>query len=287
MAKPFVKWVGGKRQLLPQLFENLPFPLERLKELNYIEPFVGGGALFFALEEKGLKSSNAILNDFNPELFNLYIQVQNHPHLLFERLSSPDFIHSLDSFNKIRAWDRDSDFLSKYSDIDRAARFVFLNRTAFNGLWRVNKNQQFNTPFGRYKSFNIPSLEQLLSAQNALNGTQIFNMDFEDICKMADENSFVYLDPPYIPVSASSSFTNYTNLGFDLDMQKRLVSACKELTEKGVMWMLSNSYTSMSLDLFGSIPNSKHKIIKASRQINADKSKRGKIDEYLFLGGLS
>lgn len=281
MAKPFIKWVGGKRQLLPELLNKMPVSQQELSQLNYVEPFMGGGALFFALQSIGLNASKTILNDFNPELVNLYIQVQKNAEALHNRLQGEDFINEKEAFLKVRGWDRDEQGLMGRTELDRAARFIYLNRTAFNGLWRVNQKQQFNTPFGRYAQFSPPSLEALCEAQAALVGVEILLGDFEKACENAGPSTLVYFDPPYVPVSETSYFTGYTSGGFDLLMQERLAALCNDLTARGAKWMLSNSNTPLTQELFGALKGAQIHLVRANRNVNADKSGRGKVEEIL------
>ena len=280
MAKPFVKWVGGKRQLMPSILSHLPggaLPWTG----TYFEPFMGGGAVFFEMQQRGW-IRQAKLNDFNEELVNLYLMVQKHPQALFQTLQDPCFANDAQSHQRVRAWDQDHAWPSSKTSLERAARFLFLNRTSFNGLWRVNKKNQFNVPFGRYKEPGYPSLEQLLEASVALKHVDFSQGDFEVLCQQAQAGDFVYFDPPYIPLSASSSFTAYTNQGSAADdLQARLARVCDELTQKGVKWMLSNSSAPASISLFGSCQNAHVHKVHASRSINSKAKGRGKIEEIL------
>ena len=283
MAKPFVKWVGGKRQLLPALLEHLPLPLSDLSGgARYFEPFTGGGALFFALEEAGL--TRAVLNDANPELVNLYRTIQAHPEELADRLEDPIFANDRPAFETVRAWDREGEGLVERSDIDRAARFIYLNRTAFNGLWRVNRKGQFNVPFGRYANPGFPSREAFLEASRALAKAEVREGDFEAACQDAQAGDLVYFDPPYAPVSMTANFVGYTQGGFDDTMQRRLAAVCEALNKKGVAWMLSNSDTPYTREVFGSIPGAVVHTVQAGRSINRDKTGRGKVNEILAVG---
>ncbi len=283
MAKPFLKWVGGKRQLMPALLQHLPVDLPEFcaGQGTFFEPFIGGGALFFALQEQGV--SRAVINDFNPELVNLYQVVQQDAAALSARLEDPLFANDLNAFLAVRAWDKQDDWAARTA-LDRAARFVYLNRTAFNGLWRVNSKGQFNVPFGRYNNPGIPSLDTLQQAQQALTGVSILNGDFEVACSTAKAGDLVYFDPPYAPVSATSSFVGYTLKGFDDGMQKRLAGVCEGLTQRGVGWMLSNSDTPYTQEVFGSLSGARLEIVQAGRSINRDAGGRGKVNEILVVG---
>lgn len=285
MAKPFVKWVGGKRKLVPDLLKNLPVSAASLAsgQCRYFEPFVGGGALFFALHEQGLKK--AFLNDFNPELTNLYKVIQENAAGLSEHLASGLFENTPEAFAAIRAWDRKENW-SQRSALDRAARFIYLNRTAFNGLWRVNSKGFFNTPYGRYKNPGIPSLELLSQAQEALAIATLTTGDFEASLDPARAGDFVYFDPPYAPVSATANFVGYTDKGFDDVMQQRLANVCRNLTRRGVAWMLSNSDTPYTRKVFGEIEGACVKTVQAARAINRDGAGRGKVNEVLVIGSV-
>lgn len=283
MAKPFVKWVGGKRKLVPDLLSNLPVSASSLAsgQCRYFEPFLGGGALFFALQEMGL--GKAFLNDFNPELTNLYRVVQQDAPALARHLESDTFANTPEAFAAIRAWDRQDDW-PKRSDLDRAARFIYLNRTAFNGLWRVNRKGHFNTPFGRYKNPGIPSLEVLTQAQQALSIATLTTGDFQDSLAPARAGDFVYFDPPYAPVSATANFVGYTGQGFDDAMQRRLADTCRDLTRRQIAWMLSNSDTPYTREVFGEIEGAQVITVQAPRAINRDAAGRGKVNEVLVVG---
>lgn len=283
MAKPIVKWVGGKRQLLPELLNHLPVSPSALRSgrSRYFEAFVGGGALFFALQEQGL--AHAVLNDFNPELTNLYRVVQSDASKLSDRLESSDFENTPENFERVRGWDRQGDWPQR-SVLDRAARFVFLNRTAFNGLWRVNSKGYFNTPYGRYAKPGIPSRQILLDAQAALSVATILTGDFEAALESTEPGDFVYFDPPYAPVSATANFVGYTQKGFDDGMQRRLADVCQALTDRGVAWMLSNSDVPYTRQVFGQIADVTVHTVQAARAINRDGAGRGKVSELLVIG---
>ena len=265
MARPIIKWVGGKRQLLEELLENLPKKYNR-----YFEPFIGGGALFFEIEPKG-----GVINDFNEELINVYQMVKNHPYELIEDLKKHK--NERDYYYQIRALDRSPEF-HKLSNIQKASRFIYLNKTAYNGLYRVNKKGQFNVPFGRYKNPCIVDEEAILQASKLLQKTTILCGDFENIKELVKPGDFVYLDPPYVPLSATSSFTAYTHQGFDEKMQHRLKQFCDYLDSIGAYFMLSNSYTKFVLDLY-----KEYTIltVQANRALNCKADGRGKINEVM------
>ena len=262
---PIVKWVGGKRQLMFELLKNMPKNYNR-----YFEPFIGGGALFFELLPE-----NAYISDMNEELINLYTIVRDNVYELIEDLSRHEV--SKEYFLKIRNIDRTEKY-AELSDIERASRFIYLNRTCFNGMYRVNSKGEFNVPFGHYKNPRIIDENNLLNSSVLLKNTEIRHADFSEILKKVKKGDFVYLDPPYVPLSETSSFTLYTKDGFDIDMQFKLRDVCNELDSLGVKFMLSNSDTKLVNDLYA---NYEIKKVFASRQINANADGRGKITEVL------
>lgn len=280
LVKPFVKWVGGKRQLLPEI-------LPRLREMvapsgtwsgRYFEPFLGGGAVFFALSDD--PGFCAVLNDYNAELVSLYRQVQSDPLALADRLEHAEFANTPEAHAAVKAWDRDPNWALR-PPLDKAARFVYLNRTSFNGLYRVNQRGHFNAPFGKYKNPGFPSRERLLAASEALSRAEIRQGDFEAAVADARPGDVVYFDPPYIPVSASSSFVGYTHKGFDAGMQERLAALCDQLTERGVAWMVSNADVPLAHDLYGRQPGARVHRVLANRALNCKPDGRGKVGEIV------
>lgn len=266
MCKPPIKWVGGKRQLLTQLSPLLPKSYN-----NYFEPFFGGGALFFSLKPK-----NANIYDSNPELINLYKVIKTKPTKLIELLSN--HVNEHDYFYAIRALDRDEVAFKSLSDVERASRFMYLNKTAYNGLWRVNSKGQNNVPFGRYVNPMIVDVENILSCSKALKTTKIHCSDFTAITNTISKDDFVYFDPPYHPVNLSSNFTSYTKSGFDEGMQQKLKELCDYVHKIGGKFMLSNSYTPFIQDLYKDYLQTD---VQASRAINCKASGRGKIKELV------
>ena len=262
---PIVKWVGGKRQLMFELQKNMPKKYNR-----YFEPFIGGGALFFELQPE-----NAYISDMNEELINLYSVVRNNVYELINDLSKHEV--SKEYFLEIRNIDRTEKY-AELSSIERASRFIYLNRTCFNGMYRVNSQGQFNVPFGHYKKPRIIDENNLLNCSELLRKTEIKCADFSDILDKVQKGDFVYFDPPYVPLNETSSFTSYTKDGFDLDMQFKLREVCDELNSMDVMFMLSNSDTRLVNELYS---NYEIKKVFASRQINANADGRGKITEVL------
>lgn len=262
---PIVKWVGGKRQLMFELLKNLPKSYNR-----YFEPFIGGGALFFELQP-----DNAYISDKNEELINLYSVVRDSVDELVRDLNKHEI--SKEYFLKIRNLDRMEKYF-KLSNIERASRFIYLNRTCFNGMYRVNSKGEFNVPFGNYKNPRIIDENNLLNCSELLKKTEIKCADFSEIIHKVQKGDFVYFDPPYVPLNETSSFTSYTKDGFDIDMQFKLREVCDELDLMGVKFMLSNSDTKLVNKLYA---NYNIKKVFASRQINANANGRGKIAEVL------
>ncbi len=262
---PIVKWVGGKRQLMFELLKNMPENYNR-----YFEPFIGGGALFFELQPE-----NAYISDMNEELINLYSIVRDNVYKLMHDLSKHKI--TKEYFLEIRNLDR-TDKYTKLSDIEKASRFIYLNRTCFNGMYRVNSQGQFNVPFGHYKNPRIIDENNLLNCSELLKKTEIKCADFSEIINKVQKGDFVYFDPPYVPLNETSSFTSYTKDGFDIDMQFKLREVCDELDSMGVKFMLSNSDTKLVNELY---VNYNIKKVFASRQINANANGRGKITEVL------
>lgn len=268
LVSPFLKWVGGKRQIMPAIEQHLPKGIK-----SYIEPFIGGGAVFFHLQPK-----NAIINDFNAELINVYHVIKNDIENLILDLgkhkNEPQY------FYRIRALDRTKEFMN-LSSVERASRIIYLNKTCYNGLYRVNNSGEFNSPFGKYKNPNIvndPTLRAVNLYLNS-NNVRIENTDYETILKKADKNSFVYLDPPYHPVSESSNFTGYIQGGWDESDQIRLKEACDLLNQKKIKFLQSNSCTDFIKELYADYHIH---IIKANRAINSDGEKRGEVEELLI-----
>ena len=270
LVTPFLKWVGGKRQLIPVISESIS---KNFTNHNYYEPFVGGGAILFHLYPK-----KAVINDFNKELINVYKTIKENPEELITDLrthkNDPDY------FYDIRVLDRKNDFL-KLSDIKRASRVIYLNKTCYNGLYRVNSSGEFNSPFGRYENPNIVNESTIRAVSNYLNDNNItiLSGDFEGSVKGIKKGDFVYFDPPYHPVSASSNFTGYVQGGFLESDQERLKGLCDKLHDKGVKFLLSNSATQFIKNLYKDYTI---RYVKANRAINSNAKKRGEIDEVLI-----
>ncbi|WP_028308687.1 DNA adenine methylase [Desulfitibacter alkalitolerans] len=270
LVTPVVKWVGGKRQIINQIVKYIPKSFS-----TYYEPFLGGGAVLFELQPK-----TAVVNDINAELINLYEVIKNNVNELIDDLKQ----HRNDEtyFYELRELDRNKEYYNHLTPIQRASRLIYLNKTCYNGLFRVNKAGQFNTPFGNYKNPNIVNEYTLKAVSSYFNKAQItFTCkDFNEALKGARKGAFVYLDPPYDPVSDSASFTGYDKGGFDQSEQIRLKNACDKLNEKGIKFLLSNSATDFIKDLY---KDYKIEIIQAKRVINSKADKRGEIDEVLVM----
>lgn len=268
LIAPFLKWVGGKRQLMSAINELLPE-----KWTTYYEPFIGGGAVLFDIQPK-----KAVINDLNKELINVYEVIKNHPDELILDLKTHK--NESDYFYDIRALDRESSF-KNLSNIKKASRVIFLNKTCYNGLYRVNNSGEFNSPFGKYKNPNIVNETTIRAVSRYLNNNNvtILNEDFESAVKGIRKGAFVYFDPPYDPVSKSSNFTGYVQGGFNIFDQIRLRDLCVDLDKKGVKFLLSNS-ASPQIEFLYKDFNIKY--VKANRSINSNAKKRGEVDEVLI-----
>lgn len=273
-VQPFLKWAGGKRQLLLEIRKYLP------KNINtYYEPFVGGGAVLFDLQH-----NKAVINDINKELINVYLVVKENIDELIVELKKYENGNNKEYFYKIRDLDRNKEKFEQMSSVEKAARTIYLNKTCYNGLFRVNSQGQFNVPFGKYKNPQIVNEKVLRAVHRYLSSSdiKILNVDFTEAVVDAKISDFVYFDPPYDPISDTSSFTNYNLNGFNRNDQLRLRDLCVELDKRGCKFLLSNSAT----DFIKEIYNEKGfniKIVSASRNINSIASKRGKIEEVLVM----
>lgn len=270
-GKPFVKWAGGKRQVMSEIKKYLP---EEYKV--YYEPFVGGGAVFFELAPK-----KAVLNDYNKELMNVFECIKDE--VKFEKmcneLNHHEANHSEEYYYEIRNKDRDKSKFNKLADYKRAARTIYLNKACFNGLYRVNSKNEFNVPFGKKNKVNTYEGQNLGIVHCILNfnDIELMSCDYEESLKKAKKGDFVYLDPPYD--SDTTTFNDYTENGFGKEEQKRLSEVFKDLDKRGCYVMLSNHNTKLINELYKDY--NKH-IIKAQRNINANGQKRGKIEEVII-----
>lgn len=270
--KPFVKWVGGKRQLLAQFRLMNLYPPEKFnpKNGNYFEPFVGGGAVFF-----DILPETAYLSDLNNELVVTYNVIKNNVENLIKSLKK----HKLDKeyFLKIRAQNPE-----KLSDLNTASRFIYLNRTCFNGMYRVNSKGGFNVPYGKYTNPLICDENNLRKVSKALKNVEIKKQDYKEVLKKAKKRDFVYFDPPYYPVSKTASFTAYTAETFLEKEQLELCDTFVELHKRGCFVMLSNSDSPFINEIYSKIKGVKINKILAGRAINSKASGRGKITEVLI-----
>lgn len=265
--KPFLKWAGGKAQLLGQLSKWLPADFE-----TYVEPFLGGGALFFRL-----MPNKAILADLNTELMNVYRVIQSDARLLMEKLDT----HEPKKRDKEYFYEVRDDLVPEELDpVSRAARTIFLNKTCYNGLYRVNAEGRFNVPFGRYKNPMLYDEANLLAVSQTLQGKLLMAADYQRTVGYARAGDFVYLDPPYQPLSKTANFTSYTSGSFTESNQKELASAFSELDERGCKVLLSNSATSYVKEIYDGY---EFVSVKATRAISSKAETRGEIEELLIL----
>jgi DNA adenine methylase len=265
--RPVLKWAGGKTQLLGEILKLLP---ERIG--TYYEPFVGGAAVFFALAAEG-RFQRAVLSDRNPELVDVYLALQEDVEGLIAALHR--MRHDEREYYRIRSQ-------RPRTLVTRAARVIYLNKTGYNGLYRVNSSGQFNVPFGRYKNPNYRDEENLRAAARALSRTRLEVEDFEKVCARAEPGDAVYLDPPYVPVSRTSSFTAYNRHAFGPSEQQRLARCFADLAQRRVAALLSNSLTAETRKLYRDFPT---KIVKAARPINSNSERRGAVSEILVGSG--
>jgi DNA adenine methylase len=269
-ASPVLKWAGGKRRLLGQYEEHFP-----QKFGSYFEPFVGGGAVFFWLHSfENLARKSVVLNDINPELVNLYKILKTDCESLIEKLALHHKHHGEEHYYRVRAKNH-----KRMKPVNRAARLLYLNRTCFNGLYRVNSKGQFNVPMGRYKNPLICDPKGLRAASAALQDTVISLGTYKDCTRSATQGDFVYFDPPYVPLNTTSSFTSYTKENFGLKDQEELAETFAELAARGVKVLLSNSDTPLVRDLYKEF---KQHSILAPRAINSKPDRRQKVSELLI-----
>lgn len=266
--KPFIKWVGGKRQLLPELQRYLPE-----KITDYFEPFIGGGALLWTLEPQELRSIT--INDYNAELINTYQVVRDKPQQLLASLAKHRNTETY--YYEQRALDRQDNF-NRRTAVERASRFIYLNKTGYNGLYRVNSKGQHNVPFGRYANPTIVDSETIYACSAFLQHVRLMQGDFDAIRPLLSADAFVYFDPPYAPVSATANFTSYTDQGFDHSMQQRLKELCDYIDAIGAKFILSNSAAPLIYELY-----QEYQIVEvqASRAVNSKASGRGKVTELI------
>ena len=288
-AKPFIKWVGGKGQLIEQLEALLPADFAERKNVTYIEPFVGGGAMLFYMLQTYPNIKSAVINDINPDLTLCYQVVRDNPTELIKFLDAiQSEYHALQTEEERKMFflqQRDKFNAKSLNPIENSTLFFFLNRTCFNGLYRVNKAGKFNVPFGKYATPTICDAATIYADSKLLQRVEIMTGDFEQTFAKIKGNTFFYFDPPYRPLSSTSSFNDYTKEDFNDNAQIRLKLFCDRLNENGVNFMLSNSdclgkdgTDRFFDDLF--IDYSIERVW-ASRNVNAIASKRGKLTEIV------
>lgn len=269
LVAPIVKWVGGKRQLLDDLLPLFPSQFS-----SYCEPFLGGGAVLFKLQP-----SVAYVNDINSDLIEMYEVIRDNVEELIMALSEHPNEES--HFYSVRDWDRNKKFYENLTKVERAARIIYLNKTCYNGLFRVNNAGEFNSPFGHYKNPNIINAPTLKAVSSYFQNAQLTfsNVDYSEVLINVTKGTFVYLDPPYDPISSTANFTGYSKGGFDHSEQIRLRECCDDLNRRGVKFMLSNSATDFIKEQY---KNYNITIVKAKRAINSNASKRGQVDEVVI-----
>lgn len=268
-ASPFIKWAGGKTQLLTA-FEALYPPAERVE--RFIEPFLGGGSVFFHVR-RFLKPRRAMLFDRNPDLITTYRAIKEDPEAVIDLLLALKAKHSEAHYYKVRAQDA-----STLTDVQLAARFIYLNKTCYNGLYRVNSRNQFNVPMGRYVRPTIVDPANIHSVSKSLADVHLGHKPFSHIKRVARTGDFAYFDPPYDPISASASFTAYTTASFNSDDQAELARTYEELHERGCLLMLSNSDTPLIRKLYSGFHIHR---VPARRSINTRADKRGSVWEVV------
>lgn len=276
MVQPILKWAGGKRQLIPQMEKYL----KKIKYTSYYEPFIGGGSILFYLQP-----NKAVINDYNKDLIECYKAIKNNYDELITKLEYYETKNNEHDFYKIREVDRTDEY-NNWNSIEKSARLIYLNRTCYNGLFRLNSSGQFNTPFGKYKNPNICNKPVLKALHDYFtnNNIEFRNGDFEDCCNDVPRGSLVYFDPPYDQFDDQVNFVGYTENGFTKKDQERLKKLSDRLIEQGCTVIISNSSTPFIKNLYKD--KSKYTIhtIMAKRTINSNGKKRGEIQEVLIIG---
>jgi DNA adenine methylase len=271
MAEPILKWVGGKRQLLQELQSRFPISYD-----DYHEPFIGGGAVFFKLEP-----SEGSINDLNRRLITLYEIIRDYPEELIEENRQHEYVEEYyydarNRFNELHKLEERSVDLR----IEEASLMLYLNRTGYNGLYRVNSSDEFNVPFGRHKNPDFVRERQIRAASDVLDDIEVYNRDFNYILERAGEGDFVYFDPPYEPVSKTADFNQYQADGFDKDDQKRLRDLAVELDQEGVYVVISNSPPVG--DIYEELTEFDIDIVDAVRMVNSDADNRDEVAEIII-----
>jgi DNA adenine methylase len=295
LARPFVKWVGGKTQLISSIDKILPKEIFELPNLTYIEPFVGGGAVLFWILNNFKNINKAVINDINPDLVKSYLTVRDKSYELIIALKDIQ-----NEYISLKTEEHRKDyFLAKrvrfnkknLENIENTALFIFLNRTCFNGLYRVNSKGLFNVPFGKYSNPKICDEKNILADSELLQKVEILNGDFENTYNYVSQNTLFYFDPPYKPLSETSSFNSYAKEVFNDNEQIRLKKFCDKITSNGHYLMLSNSDVKSANpdnDFFDNLYSKYHiQRVMASRMVNSDANKRGKLSELLITNYLN
>ena len=289
LAKPFVKWVGGKTQLLDDIKRTLPSDLPQMKDVTYVEPFVGGGAVLFWILQQYPNIKKAVINDINPHLITTYQVIKEQPDGLIEQLRILQ-----DEYLLLREDERKNYYLNKreiynfssLSKTETAALFIFLNRTCFNGLYRVNSKGKFNVPHGRYANPKICDEETIRADSRILQKVEILCGDFAETLAYATPNSLFYFDPPYKPLSKTSSFNSYAKEEFDDNEQIRLRNFCHDISARKANFILSNSDVKgkdENDNFFDEIYHAYNiRRVMATRMVNANPDKRGKLSELMI-----
>lgn len=271
-VEPIIKWAGGKRKLIKDIIPFIPKKIDR-----YFEPFLGGGSLLFFLTPY-----KATINDLNNELMNFYEVVKLYPKELIDKLKEFKEKDNEEFYYEVR---RKKEILTGNeveNKVYQATRFLYLNKRGFNGLYRVNKKGEFNVPYGKSKNTDIVNESKIIKMSNYFNNNDItfYSKDYKEVVKEAKKGDFIYFDPPYLPISPTSSFISYTSSGFSLNDQKELVEVCKDLKKKGVNFILSNSYSDVTLNLYKDFDVH---VVSTRRQISSKSSSRKVVKEILVV----
>lgn len=270
VASPVIKWVGGKTKLLPELTSRMPERFGR-----YFEPFAGGLALFFRTAPR-----RAVISDANADLITLYRAIATDPNAVIRRLQHHRDAHDEKHYYAMRAkWNEQHD---KWSNAERAATFIYLNKTCFNGLWRVNRSGDFNVPIGRYTDPPICVPDAVRAASTLLARAELRQGDYGAAVEDADKHDFVYFDPPYDPITPTANFVSYSADGFGPDNQRELAETARALVARGAYVMLSNHDTPFIRSIYKGFHIDR---VKCARAINSNAAKRGDVDEVIVVGG--
>lgn len=290
IGKPFLKWAGGKTQLLPKIDMCLPKDINLQREITYIEPFIGGGAVLFHMLQKYPNIKKAVINDINPRLIKTYITIKERPTQLIEKL-----LFLQEAYRRLTNEENRKEFYlsvrdrfntPNLCDTEQSANMIFLNRTCFNGLYRENSKGLFNVPFGRYANPTICDSELIMADSKLLQNVTILNGDFSGTEKYREGYTIFYFDPPYRPMSATSSFNSYVKELFNDEEQNRLKNFFTLLSNEGCYVLLSNSDSKATnpkdVDISTLYQDFIIERVYAKRAINANPAKRGKITELLI-----